>query len=665
MNLRPKLSLPDFETTADQILQRGRHSMAECRAEQKVIGDQDLSKISLKSSLRALDSLRFIAGCNHSRIYLLMSVHPQKEIREAAQVIQQEWQTYDIELTYDEKLYSVVKAFAAKQSSSKAEKLEPEEEKLLAESLRSYRRLGFELAPEKRNEVKILFQELHRIESSFSKNIQEYKDEIFVLPNELIGMDANFIASLTKKETGEVSLGLDYPTFLPIMEFCENESIRARLLERKYKTAEVSNRSQLNKMVELRMQIARQLGYKSWNHFVMEERMAKDPARVDAFLKELEGQLRRSAAKDFADLAALKAEHTTNPKAEFKAWDFYFYSSLRKKRLFAVDSQEIRHYFPLPQLLDGMFGVFRDLFGIKIIEEKAGSFYSWHPELRLFKVEDEDASGLGYFYLDLHPREGKYNHAAAFGLTGGRLLENGEYQRPVKAMVCNFPRAQGNEPALIPHREVETLFHEFGHILHGILTQAKYAQFSGTSVAWDFVEAPSQILENWAWDYQSLKRFAKDWRDSSKVIPEDLVIKMQAAKKAGNVLHYLRQVSLARADVTIHGEIAPCDAIEATNEVLSRIFLPVPPKTAFAAGWGHMVGYAGGYYGYAWADVMAADLFSRFKNEGILNASLGRQLRREIYEPGGSRDENVSLEAFLGRPLSNTAFFEDLGVAAG
>jgi thimet oligopeptidase len=300
-----------------------------------------------------------------------------------------------------------------------------------------------------------------------------------------------------------------------------------------------------------------------------------------------------------------------------------------------------------------------------MLEQEAGSFYTWHEEVRLFKVVDEDGTGLGYFYLDLHPREGKYGHAAAFGLMDGKLLASGEYQRPVKAMVCNFARAQGSEPALIPHREVETLFHEFGHILHGILTTAKYVQFSGTSVAWDFVEAPSQILENWVWDYESLKRFARDWRKPSESIPEDLVKRMNAARKDGVTLHYLRQVSLARADFTIHSDRPPGDAIEKSNQVLSELFLPVPKGSAFAAGWGHMVGYAGGYYGYAWADVMAADLFSMFKKQGILNQELGRRLRREIYEPGGSRDENVSLERFLGRPLSPQAFFEDLGLRAG
>ena len=230
--------------------------------------------------------------------------------------------------------------------------------------------------------------------------------------------------------------------------------------------------------------------------------------------------------------------------------------------------------------------------------------------------------------------------------------------------MCNFARAQGSEPALIPHREVETLFHEFGHILHGLLTTAKYVNFAGTNVAWDFVEAPSQILENWVWDYESLRRFAKDWRNMSQSIPEELVSKMNEAKKAGITLHYLRQVSLALADFSIHSDRPPGDAIQSTNQVLSEIFMPMPKETAFAAGWGHMVGYAGGYYGYAWADVMAADLFSRFREQGILNRELGRKLRKEIYEPGGSRDENLSLEQFLGRPLSNRAFFEDLGIAA-
>jgi thimet oligopeptidase len=266
---------------------------------------------------------------------------------------------------------------------------------------------------------------------------------------------------------------------------------------------------------------------------------------------------------------------------------------------------------------------------------------------------------VGAFFLDLFPRKGKFGHAAAFGIVEGRLKSNGVYQRPVKAMVCNF---SAEAPHLLSHSEVETLFHEFGHIFHGVLTTARYVRFSGTGVAWDFVEAPSQIFENWAWEYEVLKTFARHSKDPNRVFSEDLVKKMNDAQRAGSGLFYLRQLSFAKADLRVHGPGRKPNVLEVINETVSRLFLPLPPDTAFGAGFGHMVGYASGYYGYAWADVIAADMFSLFKHRGLFDSELGLRLKKEIYEPGGSRDENVSLEKFLQRSLSYDAFFEGIGV---
>lgn len=655
--LRSKLDLPDFEKTPDEIRTRLKEGLSEARTRLKELGNKASSKgdLSFDDILGALDQLQFDIGHKHSRIYFILNTHPSAPMREAAQEAHQEWQKFSVEMTYDENLYRTVKKYEAQ-----SPKLMGEQKKFFDEILRNYRRMGFELPHAQREEVKKLLQRLHEVEASFSKNIQEYRDELEVDEKDLQGLDAAFVQNLRRSPAGKFLIGLDYPEYLPVMEFAQSEDLRRRLLEKKYRTAHATNRPHLNEMVQLRSQIAKKLGYASWNHFVMEERMAKSPERVHQFLQELETNLRKRSAKDVEELTKLKRAATKDPQAELKIWDYYYYQSLLKRKKHQVDEMEIRNYFPLSQVLEGMFALYRELFGIRMMEQDPSQFHQWHPEVRLFKVVEEDGTGIGYFYLDLHPREGKYNHAAAFGITDGKKISETEYQGPVRAMVCNFPRAQGGEPALIHHRDVDTLFHEFGHILHGLLTKAEYAFFSGTSVAWDFVEAPSQIMENWCWHYESLARFARDWRKPSETIPESLVEKMVAAKKDGITLHYLRQLSLAKADLQIHGPEVPRDAVETANLVLQEVFLAPPEGSCFAAGWGHMVGYAGGYYGYAWADVMAADLFSLFKAQGIMNSQLGRKLRREIFEPGGSRDENISLEAFLGRPLSSKAFFEDL-----
>jgi Zn-dependent oligopeptidase len=403
------------------------------------------------------------------------------------------------------------------------------------------------------------------------------------------------------------------------------------------------------------------LGYPSFNHYVIEDRMAKTPESVLKFLDRLEQSLKLKAAEEKKTLAALKASETKNPQAELKVWDYNYYSSLYKKKTYNVDLAELKKYFPLSSVLPGMLNVFSDLFGLTFEEQSAGTFSTWHSSVRFIHVIDSATKKLlGAFYLDLYPRPGKYGHAAAFSVVNGKLMANGTYSAPVGAMVCNF---SATPPSLLSHSEVETLFHEMGHILHGILTVSRFEKFSGTSVAWDFVEAPSQILENWCWDAATLNRLAT-LPPGAEPLTDDFVKKLDESQKAGMGLFYLRQVAFAKSDLAFHAEGETKDSTSIMNKILTETFMPPPPNTTFQAGWGHMTGYASGYYGYAWADVMAADLFSFFKKQGLMDAQLGLKLRSEIYAPGSSRDENDSLQAFLGRPLSDKAFFENLGLAS-
>jgi thimet oligopeptidase len=323
---------------------------------------------------------------------------------------------------------------------------------------------------------------------------------------------------------------------------------------------------------------------------------------------------------------------------------------------------EVKKYFPLPVLLPKMFHFFEKLFELKI-EENRDEFPTWHSEVRHFLVSDHQGDFIGSFYLDLHPREGKYNHAAAFSLIHGKETSPESYQAPISAMVCNFPRSQAGKPALLSHSDVETLFHEFGHILHGVLTRARFLDQSGTNVARDFVEAPSQVLENWVWQEESLRELSQHY-ETGESLPTALIERMKAAKKFGMALHMARQLSFAMTDMALHQQKDSKDPEAIYRKISEECFLPVPEDSQFLAGFGHLMGYDAGYYGYAWADVMAADLFAVFKEKGILDSHMGRRLREEIYESGSSREENTSLEKFLGRALSPDAFFQSLGVSA-
>lgn len=647
------LRLPQFEATAEQILETGRRILADSKVRVEQMSAS--TSPTYESLLGALDELEFAESDEMDRIYLLQNVSPDESIRKAAQETFLKFQEWQVEKAYHPGLYQAFKRYADSKPA-----LEGEQKKYLDDVMTDYRRLGLHLPEATQTELKSLQKKLSQLETQFSTNINDFDDGIWVKPSELGGLDKSFIEGLQKNAQGEVRISLQYPEYLPVMEFCQTESVRRALSFKKYNAARETNIPLLNEMIELRDRMAKLLGYPSYNHYVIEDRMAKKPERVRDFLTHFEKRLRIKAQAEIQALEKLKAEQTGEPQAKIHIWDYSYYTALYKKLHYEVDLNQLKDFFPLSHVLDGLFDVFGELFGLRFERQAAGSFQAWHSDVQLIIAKDaRDNSVVGAFYLDLFPRPGKYNHAAAFGLRPGKALKDGTYSAPIGCMVCNFPKT---EPCLLPHSDVETLFHEFGHVLHNLMTTAKITRFSGTSVAWDFVEAPSQVLENWCWDHKILSRISKHTKDPSRQISEDFVKKMNEAQKAGVGLFYLRQVAFAKADLEFHAEGARKDSTAIMNRNLTETFFPPPENSAFQAAWGHMVGYASGYYGYAWADVMAADIFSFFKKTNLMSPELGMKLRTEIYEPGSSRDENLSLEGFLGRPLSDAAFFENLGI---
>jgi thimet oligopeptidase len=339
------------------------------------------------------------------------------------------------------------------------------------------------------------------------------------------------------------------------------------------------------------------------------------------------------------------------------------------KSRYQIDTEALRVYFPYKNVLDGMFHIYEHDFGLKFTPVEAP--YKWVPDLQLFVASDA-ASGepLGLFYLDMFPRKGKYGHFAEFGIIDGKALPDGKYQRPVVCLVCNFPPPADGKPSLLTHDDVTTVFHEFGHALHAMLTRARFGRYAGTNVPGDFVEAPSQMLENWPLDKTVLDQFAADYRDASKKIPQATLDQLKAAQLATAGTYYHRQFALAKFDLVLHGPHPlnePYDCVQVSNDILAKVYLPIDPHTAMIASFGHLAdGYDAGYYGYAWARAIAADMATVFRRApgGFMDADVGRRLRREIYEPGNSRDVGESVEKFLGRPRSTAPFLEnDLGLA--
>ena len=352
-------------------------------------------------------------------------------------------------------------------------------------------------------------------------------------------------------------------------------------------------------------------------------------------------------------------------------WDARYFTNQIMKTRYQVDTEALRVYFPYKNVLDGMFRIYEHDFGLKFTQVEAP--YKWVPDLQLFVASDaRSGEPLGLFYLDMFPRKGKYGHFAEFGIIDGKALPDDKYQRPAVCLVCNFPPPADGKPSLLTHDDVTTVFHEFGHALHAMLTRARFGRYAGTNVPGDFVEAPSQMLENWPLDKNVLDQFAADYRDSSKKIPTETLDQLKKAQLATAGTFYHRQFAFAKFDLVLHGPHpvdAPYDCASVSNDILAKVYLPIDPKTAMIASFGHLAGgYDAGYYGYAWARAIAADMATVFRKApgGFMDADAGMKLRTEIYQPGNSRDVGESVERFLGRPRSTEPFLEnDLGLKPG
>lgn len=565
---------------------------------------------------------------------------------------------FGVETYAREDLYRALKEYDAKRGV-----LNDEDARLLEKELLDFRRSGLDLPKATRDEVSSIRKKLVDLEAQFGRNLNEVKDYALFTKAQLAGLPEDYVSRLLR-EGGKYKVTLDYPDYFPFMDNATDPGAR-RTLEALFNNRGASlNLPLLKEVLALRLKAARLLGYPTHAAFILEQRMAKDPRTVAAFLSRLRGRLQPLAREELVVLASLKrAMEGPSSDGIIHAWDWRFYDNLLKKTKHGLDSQLIREYFPADLVTEQMLGVYQRLLGVKFTPVSGAA--SWHPDAKLYAVSDPGAKEpFAYFYMDLFPREGKYKHAAAFDLIKGRRLPDGTYRKPVSSIVANFDKPTTNRPSLLTHDEVETFFHEFGHIMHQILTRARHGRFSGSSTARDFVEAPSQMLENWVWDPTVLQSLSGHYKDRDKKLPEDLLERMIAAKLANTGLTNLRQLHFGSVDQLYHG-IPPADTTKAYARLMKDIFLiPMSEGVHPEASFGHLMGYDAGYYGYMWSKVFAEDMFSRFKTEGVLNPAAGRRYRAEILERGSAREESDSLRAFLGREPNEEAFLESIGLKA-
>lgn len=662
---RLALALPQLETTADAVGRAVDRMIESGDSVLDRIAAQDRARLTLSGTVGALDDLGVDIALVANRLNLLKETSPDPKLREAATAQIKRLQDWIVGLDYREDVYAVVKAFADTKPP-----LVGEPRRLLDETLRDYRRAGLGLPKGPRDEVEKLRKELAAKETDFQSNITESKTLVKFTAAELAGLPADFLRQpALKAGADEYTLNANITLqYLMVMENAASEAARKRMLAARDTTAKDKNVPLMNEIVRLRQQIATKLGYASWADYQTEVKMVKNAATAIAFMQRLKTGLQPKLDAELRELVPLKRRATGDARATINLWDWRYYANQLKKEKYTVDAEALRVFFTYEKSLAGMFRVYETIFAIRIAGV-AGAFPKWHDDVKLYSVTDiATGEPLGALYLDMFPRDGKYNHFAQFPITPGKRLADGRYQRPVAALICNFPPPQKDRPSLLSHDEVETLFHEFGHAMHTLLTRAAYARFSGTSVPGDFVEAPSQMLENWIWDKQVLDSFAADYRDPSKKIPAETIGKLKAAKLATIGAHYRRQLSFGLLDMALHARTNSAekiDCVKITNPILSDTFLPVIEGTAFIANFGHMAGgYDASYYGYAWADAIAQDLATEFEKapKRYFDTAAGRRLRDEIYAPGGSRDVNESIERFLGRAWTQEPFLRYIGV---
>lgn len=592
-----------------------------------------------------------------SEVYLLSESHPDAAVRAVAEERVQQLETLSAGRLLEPALFA---AFAAVDTDEARADLDAEQRRLLDEVLRDFRRGGVDLPEAERARVRALTERETELSLEFSRNLRESRREIRVAPEALVGLPQDFLDEHPAGDDGLVVLTTDYPDFMPVREYAVDRATRTAIVAAYNDLAWPENDAVLAELLAVRAELAQLLGYGSWADYETETRMigrgagtggggSAGPgggAAIADFLARLDEASAAAAAAEYPVLLERLREDDPEASEVTIADFFYLLGALRRER-HDVDAQLVRSYFPFDRVLPGVLAITGRLFDIEYVPVDVPT---WHADVHSYDVV-RDGELLGRIHLDLHPREGKYNHAACFGIAPGitgRVV-------PEAALLCNFSRG------LMTHDEVTTFFHEFGHLVHDILGGAqRFARFSGVATEWDFVEAPSQLLEEWAWDAEVLATFTAN--AAGEPIPAELVEKMVVADRFGRALEVRRQLGHANVSYHLHVD-RPAD-LQAATEHWYRVTSPVQPLPGLHsyAGFGHLTGYGACYYTYQWSLVIARDLLSGFGGD-LLNAEAGERYRREILEPGGSRDAADLVEQFLGRPFAFDAYREWLAGA--
>ncbi len=622
------------------------------------------------NTIVALETASEKLGDVTSVFYNQLAVAGSDEMHEIAQTLGPLSSNFSNDILHDSALFARIKAVHDKQETLN---LNPEQQMLLDETYSGFVRGGALLNETGKQRLREISERLSMLGPSFMNNakksaeafemIIEDKADLAGLPDSAI--DGARHAAEEKGYDGKWLFTLDIPSFLPFMQYADNRALREKIWRAYNSQAfrdEYDNCDIVLEVVRLRHERARLLGYSTHADFVLERRMAERAETVWDFISELQTAYRPAAEQDLQRLKDFAAE--LDGPAELKPWDIGYYSEKLKQKLFDFSSEDLRPYFPLDNVIDGMFDHFSRLFNLQF--KPAGSYAVWHEDVKVYEVFDKtDGTFLGTLYADFHPRTGKRSGAWKTSYRDQGLYD-GKLERPVIAIVCNFTKPAGDKPSLLTHGEVQTLFHEMGHAMHAMMSRVTYRSLAGTNVLWDFVELPSQLQENWGYTKETLDLFARHY-ETGATIPQDLVDKLVAARNFMVGWAGLRQVSLATLDMAWHAqdpkEISDVAAFEDAETAETTLFprLAGPMSTHF----GHIFagGYAAGYYSYKWAEVLDADAFELFLERGLYDRPTAEAFKNEVLAKGGSEHPTVLYRRFRGRDADPGALLRREGLA--
>ena len=571
------------------------------------------------------------------RIAFLGDVHPDEKIREFGNIADAEIQNYALQIFNDLEIYK-------KFNEIKIDISDIEEVEFHKDLEIDFNDAGHGLEHDKKKRLSEIDKKLIELGILFSENIAKDKTELQFSKDELRGLSKNELTNLSKSGKKFV-ITMAYPDINAVTENCTVRKTRETTWKAFNNRAVNENSRILKEAVVLRNEKAGLFGFKTWSDYRLQNRMAKSPKNVKAMYDDLIPKLHKAAELEKKELVIddIAIE-------EIAPWDIRYFISSERSKVSNIENSELKKYFFIHDVKIEMFKVCEEVFDLEIKPESNES--AWHEDVELWSLWEKGGEQLAYFYLDLYPREGKYTHAAVFDISSGGSIRQ---ELPICSMVANFPNPNTGD-GLMTFDEVETLFHEFGHVLHNGIGKSKYTRFVGANCEWDFVEAPSQIMEHWVWKVACLKKISRHI-ETGKALSEDICEKLNSSKNIGASLLTLRQVSFGLADQHLHGE----DFNDSLNDI-ERISQEVtninyPNDTNHLPAFGHLLGgYDAAYYGYLWAEIIGDDMFSRFENEGVLSNSVGVEYKNKILKPGGTISAELMVENFLGRGWNDEAF---------